>query len=162
MSDLRSKLDPETQRRADQELTAQANRSFEEGIETGYKLIQHNFLVNAGGAATLLAYMGSGHRVDFAIWPLACFLVGVVASGLELRFLAQFFKALHDDAVRRRSEFSRDKLGLCDAAPPRDVGQWALRVHAWSGFVAQGAFPIGVIVGVFFYFVSGGNTPEPL
>jgi hypothetical protein len=141
MPDLRSQLDPEVQRRADKELTSQVDRSFEEGIETGHKLTQHNFLVNAGGAAAVLAYMGSSQRADFAIWPLACFLVGVVASGLELRFLAKFFKALHGDAVRRRSEFVRDKLGLSDAVPSPDVGKFASRVHAWSGFIAQGAFP---------------------
>jgi hypothetical protein len=152
MADLRSQLDPETQRRADQELTSQIDRSFEQLIETERKLTQHNFLVNAGGAAAALAYMRSSQGTGFAIWPLACFLVGVVASGIEVRFLAKFFKALHDDAVRRRSQFTQDKVSLSDAVPIPDVGKYPSRVHHWSGLVAQWAFPVGVVLGIFSYF----------
>jgi hypothetical protein len=75
MPDLRSQLDPEVQRRADKELTSQVDRSFEEGIETGHKLTQHNFLVNAGGAAAVLAYMGvesTGGLRDLAARLLPC------------------------------------------------------------------------------------------
>ena len=151
MNEPRNQLDPETQLRANEELTA-VNRSFEELISIGHKLTQHNFLVNAGGAAAVLAYIGSTPGAGFAMWPLACFLVGVVATGVELRSLATFFEALHKDAIHRRAEFRKGKLDLSDAVPPPDLGR-PTRVHYWSRQFAQWAFPVGVTLGVIFYLL---------
>jgi hypothetical protein len=135
------------------ELTEQVNRCFEEFLAASYKLSQHNFLVNAGGATAVLAYIGSTSDATFAILPLVCFLVGIIACGVELRSLSTFFNVLRQDAIRRRVGFARGEIDLPNAAPPPDLGQptW---VHRVSAFIARWAFPAGVALGMIFYLLS--------
>jgi hypothetical protein len=152
MPDRQDQLDLETQHAAIEELRAQVNRSFEELVSTGHKLTQHNFLVNAGGAAAVLAYMGSAQDAGFAIWPLACFLVGVIATGMELRSLVSSLKAIHEDAIRRWLEFAKGKLDLSDAAPSPDLGR-PRPAQKLVELVAQWAFPVGVIFGLGAYLL---------
>lgn len=148
MGNLRSELDPDTREKADAELTSQVNRAFDELIETARKLSQHSFLVNSGGAAAILAFIGTNPDASFAFLPLIFFLVGVVASGLELRFLLKSLAALHRDAISRRSEFVLDRLPLTNAGPVANVGSWDTKLSGWSGDVAQASFPLGVVLGI--------------
>jgi hypothetical protein len=150
MQGRQSELDFETEHAVVEELRDQAKRAFAQGVSTAHKLIQHNFLVNAGGAAAVLAYMGSDQGADFAILPLACFLVGVIATGIELQCLLNFFGDLHDDATRRWLDFAKGKSDLSDAAPSPDLGR-PTRLHRSSELVAQWAFPIGVALGLVAY-----------
>lgn len=130
------------------ELSSQARQTFDKVVETDWRLTQHNFLVNAGGAAAVLAYLGSDPTPTFAIWSLACFVVGVVASGIEVRALVLIFASLHKDALRRRAGFVENKLLAKDLGPPENVGGCATPIHNWSGWLAQIAFVAGVVVGI--------------
>lgn len=149
MQDLRSALDPDTREKADVEMTSQVNRAFEEFIETARKLSQHSFLVNAGGATAILAFIGSNPDASFAFVPLIFFVAGVIASGLELRFLLKSIAAIHRDAMDRRSAFASDRLPLSEAMPRPDVGARQGKVSAWSGHIAQATFPLGVGLGIY-------------
>ena len=154
MQGMRSGLNPNLQAKADAELTSQINRAFDELVDTGRKLSQHSFLVNSGGAVAVLAFIGANPKASFAWWPLACFLLGVVASGLELRFLVHFFAALHADAVQRRRDFTTDQLPLDKAVPPSDVGSCYSKAYGWSGGIAQVAFPLGIAIGIVAFIKS--------
>jgi len=154
MGNLRSELDADIREKAEAELTSQVNRAFEELLETSRKLSQHSFLVNSGGAAAILAYMSTNPDALFAFLPLVSFLMGVIASGLELRFLRGSLTALHKDAINRRSEFITDQVPLDKAVPAANTGSPYGKLSAWSGIVAQAAFPLGVILGITVLFRS--------
>jgi len=133
MEGSRNELDPRMRAEADAELTAQVNQAFNERVETTRKLSQHSFLVNSGGAVATLAFVGNNPNASFALVPLIFFLVGVIASGMELRFLLKSLVSLHHDAIDRRSRFALDRLPLSKAMPGANVGSPHTKRSAWSG-----------------------------
>ena len=139
--------DPELLERMDAELRAQVADSFSHLLATDQKLTQYSFLVNSGGAAAVLAFLGAAEPASFAWWPLGCFLVGAIASGLELRFHLWWLAELNSDAARRQSEFHAGTLPFNEAVPSPEIGKWRRRIHHWSGLVAQATFPLGVLAG---------------
>ena len=92
MSLYRKDLDEELSNALTSELHAQTKQTFDKVVETDWRLTQHNFLINAGGAAAVLAYLGASSSSKFAILSLLCFLVGVVASGIEIRMLLSSYR----------------------------------------------------------------------
>jgi hypothetical protein len=148
MTMLRSECNDQLQSALDDALDAQVNRAFDESIEYGRKLSQQVFLVNAGGAAAVLAYLGSTGGSGYAYWPLLCFLVGLVCGGVELRCLANFFFALHLDAMERRRKWVEDEIKVSEVVPTSSIARWDRRIGTECGRIAQAAFPIGVLVGL--------------
>ena len=136
------------------ELSSQTRQTFDKVVETDWRLTQQNFLVNAGGAAAVLAYLGSDPTPTFAIWPLICFVIGVAASGIEIRTLLRIFSSLHKDALRRRAGFVDNKISVKDLGPPTNVGGSASPINHWCGWIAQIAFVVGVVVGITLFVVN--------
>lgn len=136
------------------ELAAQCRQCFDKVVETDWRLTQHNFLMNAGGVAALLAYIGSNPNATFAIWPLICFLVGIIASGVEIRALLKTYSALHSDALRRREGFMMNRLSVADSVPKEGVAGKAAVINHWSGVISQTAFVLGVVWGVVMYLYA--------
>ena len=152
MDERREQLTPDTADAIAQELSEQCRETFQKVVETDWRLTQHNFLVNAGGSAAVLAFLGSGARPTYAGWALVLFLVGVVASGIEVRALVDVYAALHNDAIRRRSGFMSNELAVRDSVPKPGLAGKAATINHWSGVVSQFAFILGVIVGLWGYF----------
>ena len=144
---MQSKLDSEFQAKVEGDLTSQVNRAFDELVGTSWKLSQYSFLVNSGGAVAVLTFLGANPKALFAWGSLGCFVVGIVAVGLELRFLTKFFAALHIDALERRSKLTTDQFTLDKAVPPVDIGGHSGKVSGWFGTIAQLAFPLGLASG---------------
>jgi hypothetical protein len=67
MPDYRQDIDKDLVKDIDAELHAQTKQTFDKVVETDWRLTQHNFLINAGGAAAMLAYLGSSSASKFAI-----------------------------------------------------------------------------------------------
>jgi len=151
MDETRNKLHPDFAAAMGKELSAQVRLCFDKSVETNWRLVQHNFLVNAGGSAATLAYLGTEPTAIFAIWPLLCFLIGVVTSGVEIRSLLSIYGALYKDARRRHTGFTADKLSVKELSPSSDVAKCADRINQWSGWIAQAVFVVGVVVGVILY-----------
>jgi hypothetical protein len=127
---------------------------FDKIVDLDWRLTQHNFLVNAGGAASTLAYMGATQSsVDF-VWPLTIFLVGVVASGIEQRALLRVFGNLHNDAIRRRSGFATDELTVRMACPDKGAGGKAVYLNHACGWISQIFFAIGIALGLGLYLAG--------
>jgi hypothetical protein len=147
-------LDPEVAAAIANELSAQTRQCFDKVIETDWRLTQHNFLMNAGGAAAVLAYLGSTPTPRFAIWPLLLFLIGVVASGIEIRALLSVYDALHKDALRRRAGFTSNELRVKESVPTAGVTGCASHINHWSGVVSQVSFVLGVAVGTWMFFTA--------
>lgn len=152
---FRRDLPEDLQRAADEMLAAEAKRALDLVTDLDGRLTQHNFLANAGGAAAILAYMGTGDGAAFAIYPLALFLVGVTLSGLEVRALLKWFSAFHSDSSRRRIEFGGDRLALESLAPTEEIGVGHKRINHWAGVASQLCFPAGAIVGLWQYACAG-------
>lgn len=151
MSLYRKDLDEQLANALTTELHIQTERAFEKVIETNWRLTQHNFLINAGGAAAVLAYLGTSHGAKFAVWPLLLFLVGVIASGAEVRALVAIYSELHKDALNRLSGFMNNLLPADKAVPSEDVAKVPGTIKRWGGWIAQLSFVLGVIVGLYQY-----------
>jgi hypothetical protein len=149
-----SELDSERRESIESMLVDQRDHSFGKFIETHAKSTQYNFLVNGGSAIATLAFMGSEKGTYLAMWPLMCFVIGLVATGVQIRALLIFFGILHRDALKRSQGFVNDELTLQEIKPPQDLGKWAGRIENWSSWIAQGAFVVGVLLGAFIVMVS--------
>jgi hypothetical protein len=147
VDELQRDLPPETAAAIVDEISTQARQTFDKVVETDWRLTHHNFLVNAGGAVAVLAYLGSSPTPLFAVWPLCCFLVGVAASGIEIRALLRVFSLLHLDALRRRAGFVDNKLRVNELSPA-NVGGLASPINHWCGWLAQISFVLGVVSGI--------------
>jgi len=148
MDEKFSELEPEVGQPVLSTLSDQVRESFDKIVETDKWLTQHNFLVNAGGAAAVLGYIGTSPSSTYAVFPLLIFLIGVVASGIEIRGLLSIYGHLHEDALRRRGGFVSDQINVKEAATIKDVPKWSKRANHWSGVVAQLSFVLGCIVGI--------------
>ena len=128
-------------------LSEQARHAFDKVVETDKWMTQHNFLANTGGAIAVMGYLGTSHTPYFAIFPLVMFLVGIVASGIEIRALLKIYGRLHKDALRRREGFVSEKLSVGEAATVEVEGFWT-KVNDWCGITSQVTFVLGAITGV--------------
>lgn len=152
MEETRSQLEPEVALSISDELSRQTQQTFDKVVETDWRLTQHNFLVKAGGAAAILAFWSSNPSSSFAVWPLIMFVLGVIASGLEIRALLQVYGNFHKDALRRRYGFITGKLKVKETVPSPDVESIASKINHWSGVASQVVFVVGVFLGFVGYF----------
>jgi hypothetical protein len=151
MVQYRKDMEEETVNAIANELHSQTKQTFDKVVETDWRLTQHNLLVNAGGSAAVLAYLGTSASSKFAVWSLLCFLVGVIASGVEIRALLAIYSELHNDALNRLSGFMKNELPVEKAIPSTTITKVPSRVNHWSGWVAQTSFVLGVGVGLFLF-----------
>ncbi len=135
MSETAAELPPETRRALEDEMKAQSDQALERIVTLDTRLTQNSLLLNAGGAATTLAFMGAKGDASLAVWPLMCFVVGLIASGAEVRALLAFFDALHRDAIRRRQGFGDNNLTVRECLPPPDIGKRSRAVNHRAGWV---------------------------
>ena len=152
MAQFRKDMDEETANAVAGELHSQTKQTFEKIVETDWRLTQHNFLVNAGGSAAVLAYLGTSSSSKFAIWSLVCFLVGIIASGVEIRALLAIYSGLRKDAGDRLNGFMNNKIAAESAVPDRNVAKVPSQINHWAGWVSQISFVLGVVVGLFLFF----------
>jgi len=155
MAPYRKDMEEETAIAIANELRSQTKQTFDKIVETDWRLTQHNFLVNAGGSAAALAYLGTSAGSKFAVWSLLCFLVGVIASGVEIRALLAVYNGLHNDALNRLSGFMNNQLPLEKAVPIAKITKIPSRVNHWSGWVAQISFVLGVVTGLKLFLSCG-------
>ena len=148
IDDTITKLPKETVEYLCSILEGQIETSFKAVVETDKWLTQHNFLVNAGGAGAILGYLSSTPTPTYAIAPLIIFLVGVIASGIEIRYSLKTHYELHKDAMRRRGGFVSDELSVAQAADVQAPLEFTKNVNHYSGIVAQASFLIGCIAGI--------------
>jgi len=151
MDEKFSELEPEVGQPILNTLSDQSRESFDKIVETDKWLTQHNFLVNAGGAAATLGYLGASPNSSFAIFPLLLFLIGIIASGIEIRGLLSIYSHLHKDALRRRGEFVSDEISVKEAASVEKVPIWSVRANHWSGIASQLSFVGGSVIGIIVY-----------
>jgi len=136
------------------ELLSQVKELHDKTIETNWRLTQHNFFTNAGGAVAILGYMGATQSASFAILPLCFFVVGLIASGIEIRVLYSIYGRLHHDAAERHKKILDDSSkALESAVPNKYVASLLGKLNSWSGIVAQSAFVLGVLSGVLGYLL---------
>jgi len=148
-------LDPKTGIELSTVIMDQMRETFQKVIETDKWLTQHNFLVNAGGSAAVLAYLASVPTPTFAILPLVIFLTGIFASGIEIRTMLSIYNHLHQDAARRREGWSSGEYTVEEAASAKLAKPYIRNLNHWSGVYAQVAFLVGSLVGVAgFYFAK--------
>jgi hypothetical protein len=92
--------------------------------------------------------MSSDPAPSYAIYSLVAFIIGVISSGFEIRFLLRSHKELHDDALRRRGGFVSDEMTVAEAADVQAPKPITVTINRYSGWVSQFSFIVGSIVGV--------------
>lgn len=142
-------LKPEAQMALMNQLRDQANEAFNKMEEVGKLHTQHLFLVNAGGAVAVLAFIGAKTNSAFAIWPLMFFVVGVIACGIQLLMMIYVYKELFNGALIRRNKFEEEDATVEDILPKvEDVNDLIYQIIARRAyFTAQGSFIVGVFAG---------------
>jgi len=148
-----SDLVPEQAVAVAKELSAQARESLDKVVETAKWLTQSNLLINAGGATAVLGYLGTNPMAYFSVVALGIFLLGMVASGIEIRGMLAGYAELHEDAIRRLQGFLSEELTARQTAKPHEPGKFAARMNRWGGIFSQIAFFVGAIVGIVGYFL---------
>jgi hypothetical protein len=149
MNEKASELSPDLRQKIDEVLMKEGDRAFDEIFKLDANLTNNNFLVNAGGAAATLAFMGAKTgAVAAALWPLLFFTVGLIATGLEIRALLYYFGERHNDAVTRRQGFATNRLTVRECSPTKETGKFYARLNHWSGWVSQACFMVGSALGL--------------
>lgn len=149
MNKKASELNPDFREKIEDALMKERDQAFEEIFKLDANLTNNNFLVNAGDAAATLAFIGAKTGTAVAVWPLMFSTIGLIATGLEIRALLYYFGECHGDAVRRREEFASDKITVRECLPTNNTGKFYSRMNHWSGWVSQGSFIIGSLIGIF-------------
>ena len=85
-------------------------------IETGWRLTQHNFITNAGGAVAILGFLGTESAGSWAIIPLLIFALGIISSTVEIRALLATY------SVASKARSFRFGLALTFPGPGRNSG----------------------------------------
>ncbi|MCP5138790.1 MAG: hypothetical protein H6979_02895 [Chromatiales bacterium] len=148
MPERYSDLDPERANRLLDLLQTQSVDSLDRLSEIDAKIAQTTFLTNGGGAAAMLAYMGGGADRSGSL-ALLSFCIGLVCTGVSLRFLRSAWYAIHMDVRRRMLGFANNQLTVKECGTSaKPVPDWGERAE-WVGWVGQAAFVVGVILGAF-------------
>lgn len=160
MDKPKGEFDPQKKRAIEGELFAQLQLEFGRFENTARMYTQHIFIVNAGGSAATLAFLGTKTGSTFAIWPLPFFIFGVIACGAKL--LAEFYlnRGTFNDALNRRNKFS--ETNEIEGLYPKEEEmkkRTSYRIAHWASFIAHGLFIAGVISGWVAYWYSL-PTPE--
>lgn len=133
-------------------ISKQADRNFEEIKRLDSLLSRYGFLVNAGGAATTLAFIGTSEgRADIAVIPLVFFIVGLIATGFEIRTLLKLTGDRYGYISSRRELLRTKKIEDIQIEKilfPPDFGKGLRNANHWSGVISQGAFILGAVLGV--------------
>ncbi|MBC8553419.1 MAG: hypothetical protein H8D23_27700 [Candidatus Brocadiales bacterium] len=150
-------FEPEFQKKFSNVLSDQIKETFNKMEETAKSHTQHTFLVNAGGATAVLAFIGTKTGTNSAIWPLFFFVIGVIACGVQLLMMVYVHKFLFNDAIIRRNKFYEKDATLEDITPKvSDIENLIYqKIASWACFTAHGSFIVGVIIGGISYFYSG-------
>lgn len=151
-----NELNPETQEAIKKELSAQIREIYAVLDEAGKRYTQYNFIVNSGGSAAVLAFLGTNIGSTFAIWPLLFFIAGVIACGVELLAMVYVNKTIFNDALNRRNKFGETDISIEDLCPKvEDVKKMkSYQIAWWASFIAFGSFIAGVFAGGFAYFCT--------
>ncbi len=160
MDKPKGEFGPQTKKTIENELFVQLNLALEKLDESARKYTQYIFIVNAGGSAATLAFLGTKTGSTFAIWPLLFFALGVIACGAKL--LASFYlnKGSFNDALKRRTEFS--KTNKIEGLYPKEgemEKMTSYRIANWADFIAYGLFIEGVMTGGIAYFWLTTGSP---
>jgi uncharacterized membrane protein len=123
--------------------------------ERADQAIKYPFLINSGGAVTVLSFMGASEKVRTALGPilgLSCFVVGIILIGvfniIQYYHMAKLFTAWKSDSEKyfeNPAEWTNIIKNDKERSKPR----------IWAHIVAHGSFVmfvVGCIIGVIEFF----------
>lgn len=152
MSDMQkyySKLPPEIAKDLSGFLHAQVKETFEFVAELDKRLTNTNFLTNGGGAVATLAFLGQHPDICALKISLCLFTIGVIATGIEIRYLMKYWGEMCAHLNRRHCDFMDDKLSVEEVMfIPKNIGELHKTINHWAGVVSQWCFILGFVVGV--------------
>lgn len=147
MSERDPILPEENQELIRSEVLRQMNELTEKVTETNWKLTQHNFISNAGGAIAILGFLGTDNAGSWAIYPLLIFAIGLVSSTIEVRALHEVYSELHKAVSANFANISGRDFTAQDAMPEKGTGKLPGTVNKYASYISQACFILGVVCG---------------
>ncbi len=120
-------------------------------IESSWRLTQHNFISNAGGAVAILGYLGTDDPGSWAVYPLLLFALGIISSTVELRALVSIYSNLFHATSDVLNRIQDKDFSLKDTRLNTKASSAAGNVCKYASYISQLSFLLGVIVGGFWY-----------
>ncbi|PLW83238.1 hypothetical protein CWI75_07465 [Kineobactrum sediminis] len=120
-------------------------------IESSWRLTQHNFISNAGGAVAVLGYMGASNAGGWAVYPLLLFALGIISSTVEVRALLSTYACLYEATSDVLERILGRSFGLNDTKLDTKGSNVAGNVNKYASYLSQTSFIVGVLVGGYFY-----------
>lgn len=148
MSDTGNKLTPSAKEKLLIYLGNAENQVLDRLDKACNKQTHYNFLVNSGGSAAVLAFLGTGTNSAFAIWPLMFFTIGLILCGIGL-----FAKVYLENGMFYKISDAKGKLIDNSAKTLKDIDigdvkKWySYQIAKYANYTAFGAFVVGVIIG---------------
>jgi hypothetical protein len=148
MSDADNKLSPEAKERLKSYLGNAESQSLDKLSKACDKQTQYNFLVNSGGSAAVLAFLGTNTNSNFAIWPLTFFAIGLITCGVGL-FAKVFLEGGTFQKISGiRSKLLDNSITSLKEMEIGDITKWySYQIAKYANYTAFGAFIVGVIIG---------------
>ncbi|MGH8614073.1 MAG: hypothetical protein ACREYF_19110 [Gammaproteobacteria bacterium] len=132
-----------------QVIATQRDRAFQQIQTFDERLTKINFFTNGGAAVATVALLGIEKIELFLVMvPLAFFVLGVIATVIELRALLSYWGYLLKDAIRRHQGFLDNQLSVKECLVEPSIGSWPKKLNHWAGVIAQLAFVAGVVSGI--------------
>ena len=147
MNDNQKIVPPENQDLIREEALRQQSDLQDKVIECNWRLTQHNFLANAGGAVAILGFMGSDKSGTWAIYSLLFFALGIICSAIEVRALLEIFGDLHKAVTESIDRISGKVFSVEEALIRKDAGRLPGRINMMASYISQACFIIGVFIG---------------
>lgn len=120
-------------------------------IESSWRLTQHNFISNAGGAVAILGYLGTSDAGSWAVYPLLLFALGIISSTVEMRALVLIYANLHQATTDVLDRILGNGFRLNDTKLNTKASSVAGSVGKFASYLSQFCFFVGVMVGGYWY-----------
>lgn len=153
MKETYKQLDSATAKNISAELRQQSDEVLSFISELDKRLTNTNFLTNGGGAVSVLTFIGTGiSSSPLSNYALMCFVLGIIATGIELRALLIFWGKLHKDSSRRLNGWLNNELSVEECHIPKNLASIYTTINDVAGWASQLFFILGVLIGVFAIF----------
>lgn len=152
MSDESTKLNKETQVRMLESFTEHAKYMQEKVAELDVRLSRNNLLTNGAAAIALLAFISTGNAPPYSAVPLIIFVVGVIASGIEVRSQMNYFGVVHKRILAQKSTVRSNEFDFEDFRkqyPKELFYKYAEHVLGW---ISQLSFMAGVAISAWIFW----------
>lgn len=144
--DTNMKSNPDLQRKALELLQNQAHKTLEKYLDLDERLSRLNLQTNGAAAIAILAFVGSGLAPGKIHYPLAIFVLGVIASGFQVRSQMNHYLSFLNRLSKQRKKIREHQFQIGDVDAKAKGEMLYDHAHRAMGWLSQFCFISGVVV----------------